>query len=104
AVDIDADAPRLAVAAKAAAANFERAQAFLQALLEGAANGHCLANALHLRRQRGICLREFLESEPRNLGYTIVNCRLKTRRCFARNVVLDFVEQVSDGQLGGDLG
>src|SRR5262245_6419988 len=52
AIDFRADAPGLAVAAQAAAANLERAQAFLQALLERAPDGHRFAHALHLRGER----------------------------------------------------
>jgi hypothetical protein len=53
AIDFGADAPRLAVAAQAAAANLQRAQAFLQAFLERAPDGHRFAHAFHLRGERG---------------------------------------------------
>jgi len=45
--------------------------------LERAANGHGLADAFHLRVQRRIGLREFLEGEARNLGYDVINARLE---------------------------
>ena len=57
AIDFRADAPRFAVAAQAAAADFERAQAFLQAFLERAPDGHRFADAFHLRGERGVGLR-----------------------------------------------
>ena len=41
------------------------AQAFLQAFLERAANGHRFADAFHLRGERGFGLREFLEGKAR---------------------------------------
>ena len=38
-------------------------------------------------------LREFLEGEARYLGDDVINARLEARRGFARDVVLEFVEQ-----------
>ena len=103
AIDFRADAPRFAVAAQTATANLQRAQAFLQAFLERAADGHGFTDAFHLRGERGVGLREFLEGKARNLGDNVINARLEARRGFARDVVLEFVEQVADGELGGDL-
>ena len=60
-------------------ANLQRAQAFLQAFLERAANGHRFAHAFHLRGERGVGLREFLEGEARNLGDDVINARLEAR-------------------------
>ena len=101
AIDFRADAPGFAVAAQTAAANLQRAQAFLQAFLERAPDGHRLAHAFHLRGQRGVGLREFLEGEARNLGDDVINARLEARGGFTRDVVLEFVEQVADGEFGG---
>jgi hypothetical protein len=78
---------------RAAATNLQRAQAFLQAFLERAADGHRFADAFHLRGERGVGLRKFLEGEARNLGHDVINARLETRGGFARDVVLEFVEQ-----------
>ena len=44
-----------------------RPQAFLQALLERAPDGHCSAHALHMRGDCRISLREFLEGKAQNL-------------------------------------
>ena len=104
AINFGADAPGFAVAAQAAAADFQRAQAFLQAFLEGAADGHGFADAFHLRGERGVGLRKFLEGKARNLGDDVINGRLEAGGGFARDVVLDFVEQVADGEFGGDFG
>ena len=82
AIDFRADPPGFAVAAQAAAANLQRAQAFLQAFLERAADGHRFADAFHLRGERGVGLREFLESEARNLGDDVINARLEARGGF----------------------
>ena len=43
---------RFAVSAQAAAADLQRVQAFLQAFLERAADGHRFAHAFHLRGER----------------------------------------------------
>ena len=67
----------LAVEAEAPAAGFQRAQAFLQRLLEGAADGHRLADGLHLRGQHRVGGREFLEGEARDLGHHVVDRRLE---------------------------
>ena len=85
------------------AAGFERAQCFLQALLEGAPHRHRLAHRLHLRRQQIARAREFFEREARQLRHHVVNRRLKTRGRFARDVVWDFVERVAHRQLRGDF-
>ena len=49
---------------------------------------------LQLRGERGVGLREFLEGKARNLGDDVINARLEARGVFARDVVLEFVEQV----------
>ena len=49
-------------------------------------------------RGRSAGLREFLEGKARNLGDDVINARLEARRGFARDVVLEFVEQVADGE------
>ena len=87
-----------AVVAQVAAANLQRAQALLPALLERPANGHRFAHAFHLRSERGVGLREFLERKPRNLGDDVINARLEARGGFVRDVVLEFVEQIADGE------
>jgi hypothetical protein len=48
-------------------------------------------------------LREFLEGKARNLGNDVINARLETRGGFAGDVVPEFVEQVADGEFGGDF-
>ena len=95
------DAPRFAVAAQTAAADFEGAQTLLKAFLEGAANAHGFADGFHLRTQRGVGLREFLEGEARDFHDREVNCRLEAGGRFAGDVVADFVEQVADGDALG---
>jgi hypothetical protein len=50
----------------------------LQAFLERAPDGHRFADAFHLRGERGVGLREFLEGKARNLGDDVINARLET--------------------------
>src|SRR5271169_3029968 len=61
AVRLIANAPGLPVATHTRTANLERTQAFLQRFLERTANRHGFAHRFHLRVQRGVGLREFLE-------------------------------------------
>ena len=70
---ISSAGPEFAAAAPVAAAetvraDFEAAQRFLERFLERAADGHDFADALHLRGQRRVGLREFLEGEPREFS------------------------------------
>ena len=51
----------------------------------------------------GVGLRKFLEGEARNLDHAVIDRRLETRRRFARDVVADFVERVTDRQFRGDF-
>ena len=104
AIDFGANAPGFAVAAQAAAADFQGAQAFLQAFLERAADGHGFAHAFHHRGERGVGLREFFEGEPGDFGDDVINAGLKAGGGFARDVVSELVQEIADGELGGDFG
>ncbi len=48
-----------------------------------------------------VAVRQHLEGKARNLGDDVINARLEARGGFARDVVLEFVEQVADGEFGG---
>ncbi len=102
-IDFVAYTPGLAVAAQTVAANLKRTQGLLQRFLERAAYGHGFADAFHLRVEGRIGLREFLEGEPGDFGDDVINGRLETGWSFAGDVVLDFVEQVTHGEFGGDF-
>jgi len=56
-----------------------------------------------LHGQRRIGLGEFFKGEAWDFRHHIVDGRLKTGRCFARDVIFDFVEQITDRELGGNL-
>ena len=93
----------LAVEAEAPAAGFQRAQALLHAFLEGAADGHRFADRLHRGREHRVGGGEFFESETRDLGDHIVDGRFERCGRFARDVVGQFVERVTDCKLRGDF-
>ena len=86
-------------------ADFQSPQCLLHRFLEGTTDGHHLADRLHLRRQPGVGLREFLEIESRYLGHDVVDTRLERGGgASASNFVFEFVERVADRQFGGYLG
>ena len=90
---------------KARHADLEAAQGFLHRLLEVTTDGHDFANRLHLGRQHRLGLREFFEGKARNFGHDVVNGRLETGRCgTASNLVIQFVQGVTNGQLGRHFG
>src|SRR5690606_18168930 len=66
------------VDAESDALDLHRADAFLKGLLERAANGHGLADALHLRRQRLIGIGELLKGPARDLDHAVVDGRFET--------------------------
>jgi hypothetical protein len=47
-----------------------------------------------------VAVRKHLGGEARNLGDDVVNARLEAGGGFARDVVLEFVKQVADGEFG----
>ena len=93
----------LGIAAESGAAGLKRAEGFLECLLEGASDRHRLADALHLTGEGRIRFREFLEGEARDLHHAVVDRRLEAGGRRPGDVVLEFVEAVANGQLGGDL-
>ena len=94
----------LAVRSIAEAADLQRAERFLERLLECASNGHGLAHALHLSGEGRIGRRELLKSETRNLGHDIIDRRLEAGGRDAGDVILQLIQRVSNSELGGDFG
>ena len=76
----------------------------MKGLFKGASDGHHLAHRLHRSGENGIGSRKFLESEARNLSDHVVDGRLEARRSFLGDIVRQFVEGVTDGELCRDLG
>jgi hypothetical protein len=86
-------------------ADLQAAQRLLHRFLETAADGHDLADRLHLRCQAVIGHGEFLEGEARHLGHHVVDRGLEGgRRGAAGDVVLQLVQRIADGELGRHLG
>jgi len=93
-------------AAKAAASDLQGAQAFLQAFfLEGVRRWPWPSPTLFIWvGELGVGLREFSRRRTRGiLVTTVIDARLEAGGGFAGDVVLKLVEQVADGELGGDL-
>jgi hypothetical protein len=84
--------------------NFQAAKSLLQRLTERAADRHRFPDGLHLHGQCWISFRELFESPARNLCHDVVDRRLKTRQCFASDIVWNLVEPISNRQLRRDLG
>ena len=91
------------IADEAEAFDLQAAQGLLQALLEGAADRHGLADGFHLRGERFVGTGEFLEGETRDLGDDVVDGGLERGGRVARDVVFQLIERVADGELRGDL-
>ena len=92
------------VEAQAGGADLHGTQALLQGFLEGAADAHGLAHALHGGGQLVLGAGEFFKGEARDLDHAVVDGRLETGRGLAGDVVAQFVQGIADGQLGGQLG
>ncbi len=91
------------IADQTEALDLQAAQGLLQALFEGAADGHGFAHGLHLRGERFVGTRELLEGEARDLGDDVVDGGLERGGGVARDVIFELVERVADGELRGDL-
>ena len=96
--------PGRVLPAERAMVTLHRPQGLLQGLGEAPADGHRLADALHVRGERGVGPGELLEREPRHLDHHVVQRGLEAGRGLAGDVVRDLVEGVPDGQPGRDLG
>ena len=94
----------LAVCAETRAAVFKGAKRFSERFLEGAADGHDLADRLHAGRERVVGALELLEREARHLDDAVVDGRLEARGRRLRDVVHDLVERVAHCELRRGLG
>ena len=96
------------VAPQAESALFQRSQRLLQALREGAPDGHHLADRLHLCAQHAARSGQLLEGPSRDLGDHVVDHRFEARRrrhgVGLGDVVGDLVERVAHGEASCDLG
>ena len=96
------------ITAETEPALFERTQRLLEALGEGAADRHHLADRLHLCAEHAGRSGQLLERPARDLGDHVVDDGLEARRRRRGgrlgDVVGDLVERVADREPGGDLG
>ena len=93
----------LTAAAEAPGADLEGAEGLLEGFLERAPDGHRLADGLHRGGEGGVGADELLEREARDLRDDVVDGRLEAGRRGLRDIVLQLVERVAHGELGGDL-
>jgi hypothetical protein len=89
---------------EAVGAGLEAAHRLAERLAHGAADGHDLADRLHLDGEGLVGALELLEGEAGDLGDDVVDARLEAGRGDAGDVVVELVERVADGELGGELG
>src|SRR5690606_31511163 len=94
----------LAIPVEAGAAVLHRLHRLAEGLAKGTADRHDLADRLHLDREGVVAALELLEGEAWDLGDDVVDGRLEAGRSDARDVVLEFVEGVANGELRGELG
>ncbi len=84
-------------------ADLEPAECLLEGLAEGTPDGHDLTHRLHLRGQPVVGIGKLLEGEAWNLRDHVVNAGLEGGgRPPTRDLVVEFVERITDGELGRD--
>ena len=93
----------LGVETPAREASFKRTKGLVERLLPCAADSHCLANGLHLRRKDGDGAGKLLESKSRDLGDHVVDRRLEARRRLEGNIVGNTVKGAADCKLCSHL-
>ena len=93
----------LAAAAEAPSADLEGAERLLEGFLERTADGHRLADGLHRGGEGRVGADELLEREAGDFRDDVVDGRLEAGRRGLRDIVLQLVERVAHGELGGDL-
>ena len=72
--------------------------------LEGGADRHHLARRLHARAQLALGVEELIERPLGELDHDVVDGRLEAGEGLAGDVVLDLVQRIAEGDLGGDFG
>ena len=85
-------------------AGFHRGQRLLQRLVERSPDGHDLTHGFHRGGEVRLGAWKFLKGEARDLGDDIVDRRFERGGGDAGDVVVEFVQRVTDRQLGRDLG
>ncbi len=94
----------LSIGSETVSPNLQRTKPLLQGLLKGTADRHRFPDGFHRNGQGLVGSGKFFEGKPRNLHHTVVDRWLKTGWRLLGDVVRDFVQGITDSQLGGDLG
>ena len=92
------------VGTEAGSADFEGAHTLLEGFLEGTADSHGFAHALHGGGELVLGTSELFKGEARNLDDHVVDGGLEAGHRVAGDVVGDFVQRVADSELGAHLG
>ena len=92
------------VGTEARSADFKGAHTLLQGFLEGTADSHGFAHALHGGGELVLGTGELFEGEARDLDDHVVDGGLEAGHRVAGDVVGDLVQRVADGELGAHLG
>mmetsp|Transcript_52612 Transcript_52612/g.72934 ORF Transcript_52612/g.72934 Transcript_52612/m.72934 type:complete len:243 (+) Transcript_52612:516-1244(+) len=89
---------------EAGACLVDHTQGLLDGLLEGSADGHDFAHALHGGADAGVHRGELLEVPAGHLGYHVVQRRLEAGSGAARHAVPELRQVVAQSKLGGHIG
>ena len=81
----------------------QRTQTFEEGFLEGAADGHDFAHGFHLGAEDVFGFAKLFKVPLRNFRHHVIDRRFERGRSLLRDVVRNFVEPVTDGELGGDF-
>ena len=94
----------LSVTAKTETPCFERTHGLLESLFEGSADRHGFTHRFHGCCQYIVRFRKFFEGPAGNFHYAVINCRFKGGAGYPGNIVAQFVQGITHGKFGCDLG
>ena len=83
---------------------FQRTDGLHESAFKIGADTHDLSCGLHLGAQGALCADEFVKGQPWHLYHAVVQHGLKAGICFLCNRISDFVQGISQGDLGSYLG
>ena len=89
---------------QAEASDLQRADGLLERLPKGPADGHGLADRFHRRGQQILGVGKLLKGPAGDLDDTVIDGRFEGGHRFSCDVVGNFVEGITDGELRGNLG
>ena len=83
---------------------FQRTDGFHQRTFEILADTHNLACGFHLSRQCTFRCNKFIKRPFRDFDNHIIKGRFKAGVCFAGNRILDFIQGITQSDLGSNFG